>query len=123
MAFQIKDKQNNPISINKIDEEVAEFWGQEVHPKAYACPLNDGQRTMNWFDVVGYSIHSGVKWTSGWEGIKCRLLSFHTDDLALKSEEDQIAALKSTNKYLKPYMELIDYFKTKGYQFETLKDK
>ena len=68
-AFQILDKNNNPISIKNLDEEVCKIVGNEIDEKEY-CRLgkrsdypntNRGEmdyllRTSNWYDTIGWMI-------------------------------------------------------------------
>lgn len=37
-AFQILDKEGNPVNMGELDKEAAAFWGKEVDPKHYAVP-------------------------------------------------------------------------------------
>lgn len=46
---------NETLTINKIDEIAAEFWGKEVSKTHYATPLSD-EFSINWFDVLGHAI-------------------------------------------------------------------
>lgn len=69
MGFQILNSEGKAIPINKLDEEIAMFWGKEVHPKEYATPLHEPKflsykesfefhwRNNNWFDLLGWYIH------------------------------------------------------------------
>lgn len=86
MSFQIHDSNNQPIPMNNLDAEAAAFWGKEVHPTKYAEPSepkkeNEDEvsyymRTMaNWFDVIGYNIHSQYSWCSGWANVVANMLN------------------------------------------------
>ena len=52
----------NALTLNEIDNLVAQFWGVEVHPKHYASPILtlDGRTVegMNWFDTLGHAIEN-----------------------------------------------------------------
>lgn len=68
-AFQILDKDNNPISIGQLDKEVCELTGNEIDPKHY-CSLGNRKdypegfkgdmeyhgKTSNWYDTIGWMI-------------------------------------------------------------------
>lgn len=64
-AFQIIDKDNNPIPINVLDKEVCEIVGVEPDPKWY-CKLSKREdynstwdyltNTSNWYDTIGWMI-------------------------------------------------------------------
>lgn len=69
-AFQILDKNNNPIPINLLDKEVCELTGNEIDSKSY-CPLGNIKdhesrikfifNTSNWYDTIGWMIASDNK--------------------------------------------------------------
>lgn len=71
-AFQILDKNNNPIPINKLDEEICQILGIEAHPKRYASFRKreeysndmkgefDYKMQSNWFDTIGYQFSQGM---------------------------------------------------------------
>ena len=69
-AFQILDKDNNPISINTLDLEVCNITGNEQDSKWY-CPLGnrkdyDSERKFlryanNWYDTIGWMIAANNK--------------------------------------------------------------
>lgn len=136
-AFQILDGDNKAISINLLDKEAAEFWGKEVHPKQYANPAkpreaNENEidflrRSMlgNWFDIIGYQIANPlVEWTSGWNNVKCTLMSIALVDL-YKHFEDMdktLVHIHAAWEYNKPYFELIDHWESKGYQPKQIKE-
>jgi len=67
-AFQILDKNNNAIPINKLDEEVCKIVGNEKDSKWY-CTLGRREdhesnwafisKTTNWYDSIGWMIAEG----------------------------------------------------------------
>lgn len=82
-AFQILDKEGQPVSINKIDEIAAKFWKQEPHPKSYAVPKPPSEFKdevsfffqSNWFDAIGWNIaHQGNSCT-GWANVVASMIS------------------------------------------------
>jgi len=135
-TFRILNSNNEIIPINDLDKEAAAFWNKEVKPRYYANPtpeftnpdnlqgieLTKAQikhgfnESINWFDSIGWQIaNPSVKYTTGWDNIKCCLLSIHTESLALSTIEEQIIILKSANEYVQPYFDLIDHWVSKGY--------
>ncbi len=150
MSFQIHNSGGVAIPINKLDEEAAIFWGQEIDPKHYAHPQKkqEGEkewsfisRCGNWFDIVGYCIHSPVHACSGWsnvvatmiaesigmkfidtsEGYKDRpvpIIEFVSDPNKVgqmhlpESIEEKIWGILT---FYKPYIELINHWQSKGY--------
>lgn len=124
MSFQIHDASGKAVDIKQLDKEAAEFWGVEVHPKNYAQPASDSYYTSNWFDSIGYYIHSpDSNYTKGWGNIKCSLWSIQARDLfRILYETQDIAAnehlhtrLHSIKTFLQPYFQLIDHWESKGY--------
>lgn len=136
MSFKIKNSEGIAIPINELDKEAAEFWHKEIKQKEYANPtpvFNNPNKlegrdlaiaelqyirheSMNWFDLIGYHIHSPrVTCESGWNNTKCSILSVHIESLALHTIEEQLIILKAVNEYVKPYFDLIDHWSNKGY--------
>jgi len=70
MGFQIRDAKGEAIAINTLDKEIAVLWGVEYHPKNYAVENSrdhypdtvngsiDYADQPNWYDKIGYKIHS-----------------------------------------------------------------
>lgn len=88
MAFQIKNKEGKAIAINELDKEAAEFWGKEVHKKNYANPVKDtddmseierirAEMSSNWFDIIGWCIHSQGNACSGWPNVVATMIAEH----------------------------------------------
>lgn len=115
MSFQIHDKEGKAITLTKLDVEASEFWNKELNSRSYATP-NDRLTSLSWFDSIGYNIHNpNVKYTSGWNNVKCSMLSVQTQEYGMLPLEKQLEKLKFANEYLKPYFELIDYWESLGY--------
>lgn len=67
-AFQILDKENQPIEINELDKQVCELVGNE-QDKKYYCLLGKREdyesdwayisNTSNWYDTIGWMIAEG----------------------------------------------------------------
>lgn len=115
MGFQIHNKEGISLTILQLDAEVAEFWNKPIHDKNYATPKKHAT-SINWFDNIGYNIHSPhVNYTSGWNNVKCSLLSVQTAEYGMLDVETQLRKLVFANEYLKPYFELIDYWNSLGY--------
>ena len=88
MGFQIKNKEGEAIAINELDKEAAEFWGKEVHKKDYANPsvitedMTSFEKAMaevssNWFDIIGYCIHTEGNACSGWPNVVATMIAEH----------------------------------------------
>lgn len=57
--FQFKNiTTNETLTLNKIDEIAANFWGKEIKKDTYAYPGegNVFSHAPNWFDVLGHAI-------------------------------------------------------------------
>lgn len=75
-AFQILNKEGNPIPINDLDREVCELTGNEYDPKHY-CVLGNRKdhksdldfmiNTHNWYDTIGYQISQGMSFEDIYE--------------------------------------------------------
>jgi hypothetical protein len=135
MGFQIKDKEDKPIAINILDAEAAEFWGKVPDKKWYANPAKitedmskleryRAESDNNWFDMIGYCIHSPqlrLPYYSGWKDVKNNLLIKYMTSSLLKGEEpndpEYVKGMFEhlINDHLKPYMELINHWQQKGY--------
>lgn len=130
MSFQILNADNQPIAIKVLDQEIAAFWKVEVHEKYYANPLgklsdDDDIKLMskkmsaNWFDTIGYAIHSPQSnWTDGWDNVKNSLWIIQANGYYkyLLDLETMAEVIKYVSEYLRPYFEVIDHLTSKGYQ-------
>jgi len=138
--FQIKNAQGETISMGKIDEEVAAFWGIELRPRSYASPItvtplpegykkedDDGklrkknmeemqQRILcNWFDQLGFIIHEGA---DTWDFVKEKYLKPYEDLLNEYKEEPNFETIRTelmNTPPVKPMLDLIEYWRSKGY--------
>lgn len=87
MGFQILNKEGNAIEIYELDKEAAAFWNKEYQTKDYAnpaepkredeSPIDFLRRSMcsNWFDVIGYCIHSQGNACSGWSNVVATMMA------------------------------------------------
>lgn len=116
MSFQIHNAQGKAISIADLDKEACELWGKEVHPKNYAYPQHRPEKfdsyadelkflrlLENWFDKIGYKIHSG---TTTWSSLKEEILAPFTE-----FDQQMIMGMPEIGGFIK----LIDHWESKGY--------
>lgn len=159
MSFQILNKDGEPIPLNDLDREAAAFWGKEYDKKSYADPSpprKEGENEIdyyrrsrgNWFDVIGFNIHSQYGWCSGWANIVANMLSaMHMSFIdtsegyqnrpvkvaefapnpkypgpALFLPEEVEVEIYCTLGFYKPYIELINHWQVKGYIPKQIKD-
>lgn len=57
--FQFKNiTTKETLTLNKVDELAAQFWGKELKKDTYAYPGEGGMfsHAPNWFDVLGHAI-------------------------------------------------------------------
>lgn len=47
-------QEGKTLTLNKVDEIAATFWGKDVHPHNYASPYV--RSFCNWFDMIGHPI-------------------------------------------------------------------
>lgn len=128
-AFQILDKNNNAIPINKLDKEVCELVGNEQDNKYY-CTLGkredypDGfkgkwefhSRTTNWYDSIGWMIASEGKSLQD-------IIDYYTnvmkDFIGKKDENGVIITLESIYPY---HTKVLNSWINKGYTTKQLID-
>jgi len=119
-AFQIIDKDNNPIPINELDKQAAAFWDEELHPKQYASPKGKG----NWFDTLGWHIaqqHSSHFYgRNTWNAVKLSMFIGLSYDIV--EQTNPAAYTQAQINYLKPYYDLIDHWASLGYQPKQIKE-
>ncbi len=113
-AFQIVDKDNNPVPINELDKQAAEFWDVELRSRSYACPTINN---TNWYDSIGWKIANPGRYATGWTQVKMDLLRLHLEDVAyaLVSHTKPLSYEEILNSW-KPYFDLIDHWASLGYQ-------
>lgn len=112
MAFQILDANKQPVSIDELDKQAAEFWNKEFHPRHYAEPKN----SMNWFDAIGWMISNPrTSNSTGWNNVRKSLWVLHVEDLPEIGHSLQIQFM-SAYLYLLPYFSLITYWESMGYE-------
>lgn len=126
MSFQIIDKEGVPIGMNSLDKEACEFWGHEVCTKSYVTP--SGQAGGNWFDIIGYMIHSPVidekrkKGEMTWSDVITSLYALHDSYDAYQALKESWSKDKIQEErtkvldYLHPYIQLIKHWYDKEYK-------
>lgn len=119
-AFQILDKDNNPIPINELDKQAAEFWNVTFDAKWYASPTEMG---TNWYDSIGFNIAYPGKFTGGWDGVKIELITTNLQFAALNliHKKPTATTIVSIIDHYKPYFDLIDHWANQGYQPKQIK--
>lgn len=64
-VFRIYDSEDNPVSLNRVDEIACRVWGCEQDDRHYATPT-EGNYFQNWFEVIGGAItecsHREPRW-------------------------------------------------------------
>lgn len=111
MSFQIL-KNNEPLPINQLDKEAAEFWNKKPHNKQYAHPYDyptngsfkermncSWMLSNNWFDFIGYNIHYSQATT--WDEVRESISNIFDGDI--------------NNLVVKPHMELITHWEELEY--------
>ena len=119
MSFKILNSENQPVPINELDREAAEFWGQPIKDREYATPKLEEEISFyfvpNWFDKIGHAIHRPEKYTKGWDDVKCTMMASALGGIALKTPEQAKEYLGVCFDVLKPYFDLVDHWASKGY--------
>jgi len=156
MSFQIKNKDGEALTMKQLDAEAAAFWNKEVHGKYYADPSEpkkEGESevdfirrsmTSNWFDIIGWCIHSQGNYTSGWRNVVHTMIADIIGSKLIGGKDEQfipIVQLRKcievkedgsqvnawhledkieeeiyyTMKFYQPYIELINHWQSKGY--------
>lgn len=162
MGFQIHNKEGQPVKINDLDLEARHFWHgtsqdhvYEKYKTAYTVPekVVEGMSSFaassiiaggNWFDIVGYNIHSNDSVNRGcdgeitWDMVKESIALVHLDAIEAinafegleKTDTDEgiqeflngktikslLIKLGASYLFVKPYFNLIDYWESKGYK-------
>lgn len=115
MGFQIKNKDGEGVLLNTLDKEAAELWGKEVDDDGYAFP-GDNVIGLSWFDFIGWKISHPGDWTKGWDNVKNDLwISALSGTMYNKSRAEVAEKALNAFDYLKPYIDLIDLWESKGY--------
>lgn len=148
--FQILNQDGVALTMSQLDEEAAAFWGKEVHPKNYANPFpeiipkddsleshieaevaNARQNSLNWYDIVGFTIANQGNYTTGWNNVINSLISENLG-LAIISEQFELPEfvqigdelhlprriemrINAVLNYFRPYVNLIKHWESKGY--------
>lgn len=148
--FQILNKDRVALTISQLDAEAAKFWGKEVHPKNYANPFPDvmpkddslkshieaeienaRHNSLNWYDIVGYTIANQGDYTIGWNNVINSLISENLGR-AIISEQFELpefiqigdelhlprrieVRINAVLNYFKPFVNLIRHWESKGY--------
>ena len=107
MKFQILDTKGNPLSMEELDKEAAEFFGVQYNEKQYAKP---SPRSTAWYNMIGYNIanyryNGNLVWSDLVGQILC-IAAFATD--SFDELHNCIIAYK-------PHIELCYHWKEKGY--------
>jgi hypothetical protein len=126
MGFQISNKEGEALKLNVLDQEAATLWGVELRERSYASPYKpDGTfktesliTSTNWFDNIGYIIHK-LK-TSDWEAVRADYLEVYLDGLKKYEGKPDYEQAKEAflGGHVKAMCDLIDLWKSKGYQPE-----
>lgn len=148
--FQILNQDGVALTMSQLDEEAAAFWGKEVHPKNYANPFsevmpkddsikaridaevaNARQNSLNWYDIVGYTIANQGNYTTGWNNVINSLISenlgraiigeqFELPEFIQIGDELHLPRriemrINAVLNYFKPFINLIKHWESKGY--------
>ena len=122
-AFQIWNKENISIPINKLDEEICELLEIPVDKKHY-CMLGKREEYKsdfdyfshcpNWFDVLGWLISEGKTFEDIIEYYK----EVFKDFIGEKDETGQVLTLEIIIPYK---MKVLKYWIEQGYQPKQIK--
>jgi hypothetical protein len=117
-AFQILDKENNPISIGTLDKEVCDLMGVEPDKKWY-CTLGRREdhktewdyltKTSNWYDTIGWMIASENKSFQD-------ILDYYAEPMQKFIGEKDETGTVITLEYIYPYhTKVLNSWINKGY--------
>lgn len=112
-SFQILDRNNEPISINQLDQEAASFWKKEVDEKDFANPFKLKNRILqnayNWHTVFVKNIPNITN--SNWECVTSSII----DEVEKGEELKPIMA-----EIYQPFLDLIKHWEKKGYTLKLI---
>lgn len=109
MEFQILNSNNVAVVLNQLDKEAAAFWGVEYNEDHWA-KFGSGLFGTDWYNWIGYTIaRQPEKGKQEWGtiiGSVCETMA-----ICKSSTADYFDSLES----IKPILDLIFYWKSKGY--------
>lgn len=117
--FQILDKDGMPFILQELDDRVAEFWGRKVDETYYSSP-KDGM--PNWIKVIALSIanqRDDIKLDT-WTNVKSVLIKRHSTHTLPQIKGTEFAIYDDI-KNVTPYLNLIRYWESLGYQPKRIK--
>ena len=121
-SFQILNKYGNPLPINVLDIDAANFWNVEIQPKIYAAPKC---AFGNWYNNIGWAIAQHQRLDYGinnWNSIKQYMLECHTGSFITMSPEEAGVSCCRVMRLLQPYFQLIDHWSSLGYTPKQITD-
>ena len=102
MKFQILDAEGNPLSMEELDKEAAEFFGVPYNKERYISPPST---FVSWHDIVGYNIASSERGMLQWNDIIGRILNVCTISTFTMEHLDR------SIKVFRPYISLCYHWK------------
>lgn len=129
MGFAIHTKEDVAVSILDLDKEAQEFWGRVSTDRSYASPTGD--YGYDWFNIIGWSIHKQINYTTGWNNVVLSMYNIHMEGMpldlkgegvTLKTPEQMLAHLTRINAFLLPMIQLVQHWEKKGYVPVQVKD-
>lgn len=116
MSFEIHNPKGIVIPTEELNKEAAEFWGVKYDPDRETHPDLPHHWTNSWIGCIGYGISLGAE-LKNWDDVKFTLWILQCRPLcsALYDRPEFERELKLVREFLKPYYELIDHWKSKGY--------
>lgn len=126
-AFQILDKNNNPIAINQLDEEICKLLNIDITPKKYAVfrsrdEFSDDLRGQieydtqtNWYDSLGWMIATG----KNFQDIIEEYNNVFKDFLNKKDENGNVLTLEVI---IPGKMKVLNYWINSGYTPKSIKN-
>jgi len=152
MGFQIRNDKGEPVVMKVLDQEACTLWGEENDPKYWASPIKiipkpsdeEGPEALqkwkdqyggqyqqaskkmshNWFDQVGWLIHEGAdSWDKLLEIYLAPYEKMVTDiEISCPDEKDEVRPMIMESAPVKPTVELIELWRSKGYTPHPVKD-
>lgn len=72
VAFQLRDKGNNPISLVDIDEQIGEYFNEPIDPKKWTRVHG-----WDWYNNLGWCIANKCQGKTSWKRVK-RVMTWWT---------------------------------------------
>jgi len=113
MGFRILDANGKAIELKTLNEDVAEFWEQDLQQE-YVKPKEFS--VGNWFDVIGWRIDNPInEYAKSWDNVKNGLFVAMCAGMYKQTFDELTDNVVAIKLIMESYFALIDHWEEKGY--------